>query len=51
MQQWTGRIAGALTRGQFEAMLADENLTDVEIRESHRVHEHAGSAIVLARKP
>jgi hypothetical protein len=24
---------------------------DVEIDETHRVHEHAGSAIVRARKP
>jgi arsenite methyltransferase len=51
MEQWTGCIAGALTRGQFEAMLADEGLTDIEIRETHRVHEHAASAIVRARKP
>jgi hypothetical protein len=51
MQQWTGCVAGALTRGQFEAMLADEGLVDVEIRETHRVHEHASSAIVRARKP
>jgi arsenite methyltransferase len=51
MQQWTGCIAGALTRGQFEAMLADEGLVDVEIHETHRVHEHASSAIVRARKP
>jgi arsenite methyltransferase len=51
MEQWTGCVAGALTRGQFEAMLAAEGLTDIEIRETHRVHEHAGSAIVRARKP
>jgi arsenite methyltransferase len=51
MQQWTGCVAGALTRGQFEAMLADEGLVDIEIRETHRVHEHASSAIVRARKP
>jgi arsenite methyltransferase len=51
MQQWTGCIAGALTRGQFEAMLADEGLVDIEVRETHRVHEHASSAIVRARKP
>jgi arsenite methyltransferase len=51
MQQWTGCVAGALTRGQFEAMLADEGLVDIDIRETHRVHEHAGSAIVRARKP
>ena len=51
MQQWTGCVAGALTRGQFEAMLADEGLTEIEIRETHRVHQHAASAIVRARKP
>jgi arsenite methyltransferase len=51
MQQWTGCVAGALTRGQFEAVLADAGLTDIEITETHRVHEHASSAIVRARKP
>ena len=51
MQQWTGCIAGALTREEFERALTDAGLTDVEIRETHRVHEHAGSAIVRARKP
>jgi SAM-dependent methyltransferase len=51
MEQWTGCVAGALTRGQFEAMLADEGLVDVDINETHRVHEHASSAIVRARKP
>jgi arsenite methyltransferase len=51
MQQWTGCVAGALTRGQFEAALADAGLVDLEISETHRVHAHAGSAIVRARKP
>jgi SAM-dependent methyltransferase len=51
MQQWTGCVAGALTRGQFEAVLADAGLVDLEIRETHRVHEHAYSAIIRARKP
>jgi SAM-dependent methyltransferase len=51
MQQWTGCVAGALTRGQFEAALADAGLVDLEIRETHRVHAHASSAIVRARKP
>jgi arsenite methyltransferase len=50
MQQWTGCVAGALTRAQFEQTLADVGLTDVEIRETHRVHQHASSAIVRARK-
>jgi arsenite methyltransferase len=51
MQQWTGCIAGALTRGQFEHALADAGFVDIEIRETHRVHEHAGSAIVRASRP
>jgi arsenite methyltransferase len=51
MEQWTGCVAGALTREEFEAALAGAGLMDVEIRETHRVHEHATSAIVRARKP
>ena len=51
MQQWTGCIAGALTRHEFEAALAGAGLVDVEIRESHRVHDQAASAIIRARKP
>jgi arsenite methyltransferase len=51
MQQWTGCVAGALTRAAFEQALADAGFVDVEIRETHRVHEHAGSAIVRARRP
>ena len=51
MQQWTGCIAGALTRAEFEQALAAAGLVDIDIRETHRVHEHAGSAIIRARKP
>ena len=51
MQQWTGCIAGALRREEFEEALEAAGLTDVEIDETHRVHEHASSAIVRARKP
>jgi arsenite methyltransferase len=51
MQQWTGCIAGALTRAEFETALTDAGLVDVEIRESHRVHDQAASAIIRARKP
>jgi ubiquinone/menaquinone biosynthesis C-methylase UbiE len=51
MQQWTGCIAGALTEGEFRAALSDAGLTEIEIRPTHRVHEHASSAIVRARKP
>ena len=51
MQAWTGCIAGALTRAEFERALADAGLVDVEISETHRVHEHAASAIIRARRP
>ena len=51
MQQWTGCVAGALTDEEFRAALAEAGLTDIEVRETHRVHEHATSAIIRARKP
>jgi arsenite methyltransferase len=51
MAQWTGCIAGALTRSGFERALADAGLEGVEITETHRVHEHAASAIIRARRP
>jgi ubiquinone/menaquinone biosynthesis C-methylase UbiE len=51
MQQWTGCVAGALTRAEFEDALTAAGLIDIEINETHRVHEHATSAIVRARKP
>jgi arsenite methyltransferase len=49
--QWTGCIAGALTRDEFQHALADAGLTDIEIQETHRVHRYAASAIIRARKP
>jgi arsenite methyltransferase len=51
MAAYTGCVAGALTEAEFRGALVDAGLTDVEIRETHRVHEHAGSAIIRARKP
>lgn len=51
MAQWTGCIAGALTRREFEQALSDAGLEVVEITETHRVHEYAGSAIIRAGKP
>lgn len=51
LAQWTGCIAGALTRRQFEAALTAVGLVDVEVSETHRVHEKAAAAIVRARKP
>jgi len=49
--QWASCIAGALTRREFERALAANGLVDVEITETHRVHDSAGSAIIRARKP
>ncbi len=51
LRQWTGCIAGALTVEEFRRQLAAAGLERIEIRETHRVHPHAGSAIVRARKP
>ena len=51
MEQWTGCIAGALTEEDFRRELARAGFVRIEVRETHRVHEHAGSAIVRARKP
>jgi arsenite methyltransferase len=50
MAQWTGCVAGALTETEFEQGLEWAGFERIEIRETHRVHEHAGSAIVRARK-
>jgi arsenite methyltransferase len=50
MAAWTGCIAGALTREEFAAGLAAAGFVDVEITETHRVHPHAASAIVRARR-
>jgi arsenite methyltransferase len=51
MAAYTGCIAGALTEPEFRAGLQAAGFADIEIRETHRVHEHAGAAIVRARKP
>ena len=51
MEQWTGCIAGALTRREFEQALVAAGLEEVEITETHRVHDSAASAIIRARKP
>ena len=48
---YTGCIAGALTEHEFRDGLAAAGFVDVEIRETHRVHEFATSAIIRARTP
>ncbi len=51
VQAWTGCIAGALTRDEYERYLGDAGFVDIEITETHRAHTHASSAIVRARRP
>jgi arsenite methyltransferase len=51
MAQWTGCIAGALTKEEFRAELEAAGFEDVEIKETHRVHDQAGSAIIRASIP
>lgn len=48
IQASSGCIVGELTRDEFEHALAAVGLIDVE---THRVHEHAGAAIVRANEP
>jgi SAM-dependent methyltransferase len=51
MAAWTGCIAGALTEAELHAALETAGFGEIEIRPTHRVHEHAASAIMRARKP
>jgi arsenite methyltransferase len=51
MAQWTGCVAGALTEADFRGELEAAGFDDVEIHETHRVHDQAGSAIIRARLP
>jgi len=51
MVAWTGCIAGALTEIDFRTALHDAGFEAIEIRATHRVHQHATSSIIRARKP
>ena len=51
MQKWTGCIAGALTRREFDQALSGAGLVDIEISETHRVHDQAAAAVIRATKP
>ena len=51
MAQWTGCIAGALTEEEFSRELEAAGFEQVELRETHRVHDQAGSAIIRATMP
>jgi len=51
MMAFTGCIAGALTEAGFRSALRDTGLTEVVIRETHRVHAEAAAGIVRAVEP
>jgi ubiquinone/menaquinone biosynthesis C-methylase UbiE len=51
MAAWTGCIAGALTKSEYRSALTAAGFEQIEIRETHRVHERAAAALVHARKP
>jgi arsenite methyltransferase len=51
MAQWIGCIAGALTEDEFRAGLEAAGFDRIEVRETHRVNDQAGSAIIRARIP
>ena len=50
MQQWTGCVAGALTRDDYHEALTGAGFSDITITETHRVHTHAAAAIIRAVK-
>jgi SAM-dependent methyltransferase len=51
MAAWTGCIAGALTRREFETAFEQAGFAEIAIQPTHRVHEHAASVVIRARKP
>ena len=51
MAAWTGCLAAALTREEYVTGLEEAGFIGITVTETHRVHEHAGSAIVRATVP
>lgn len=51
MVAWTGCIAGALTHAELLAALGAAGFSELEVRPTHRVHEHAQAAIIRAVLP
>jgi len=51
MASWTGCIDGALTADEYRSALLAAGLTEIVITETHRVHRHAVSPLIHARKP
>jgi arsenite methyltransferase len=49
--EWAACIAGAITRGQYRAVLAAAGFVDVEVADSHPVQDGFWSVFVRASKP
>lgn len=50
MEAWTGCVAGALTEEDLRRILLEAGFSDIEITQTHRVHEHAAAAIIRAHR-
>jgi arsenite methyltransferase len=48
---WVGCIAGALTKGEYEAGLAAAGFADISVSFTHRVGDGLHSAIITATRP
>ena len=48
---WVGCIAGALSKGEYEAELAAAGFTDVSVAFTHPVGDGLHSAVIKATKP
>jgi arsenite methyltransferase len=48
---WSGCIAGALARGEYEHLLTEAGFTDIAIAFTHQVEDGMHGAIVRATKP
>jgi arsenite methyltransferase len=48
---WVGCIAGALSKGEYEAQLAAAGFADISVRFTHPVGDGLHSAIIKATKP
>jgi arsenite methyltransferase len=48
---WVGCIAGALSKGEYEAGLAAAGFTDIHVAFSHQVGDGLHSAVIRATRP
>jgi ubiquinone/menaquinone biosynthesis C-methylase UbiE len=49
--RWIGCIAGALSKGEYETLLAAAGFTEISVRFTHQVADGLHGAIVKATRP